>query len=373
MKKVILSAGPIPGKLDSVKIITNKFKGGLAVKTAEELALCHDLQVELVIWQGTEVRFQYPESARRIPVTAVEDIYAYRDYMRETAADAYILAAAVANLIPANPWPGKFPSHHYRVGDEFDIRFTIAPRIIDEVKHHHPRSTLIGYKLFDGSESELIDAGWETLCNSRANVIFCNHPRTAKHEKVALMPDGTFQHVSFAQHIAFIARVINLQWYATRVQSEPYQNSWQAELDALIAEIGVRRDPYVFGTVAVRDGDGFITTTRGKRGDGIYCKVFGVDHAARVVSASHKSTLNAPFIERLLALHPTCGWVLHGHRQIAGVPTYPYSFSGTLEETHLADVLQATDTVFNIEHHGYYAVFKSLDHAWGWLREQKGR
>lgn len=367
MKKVILSAGPIPGKLDSVKIITNMFKGGLAVKTAEELALCEGLQVELVTWQGTEVRFHDPASAQRIPVTTVADIHTYRDYMRQTPADAYVLAAAVANLIPVNPWPGKFPSHHYRVGEEFDIRFTIAPRIIDEIKQYHPRSTLIGYKLFDGPEDDLIAAGWETLCHSKANVVFCNHPATAKHQKIAVMPDGTMQRLSFAEHIAFMARVITLQWYTTQVQPEPFHNPWQPEMDALIAEIGVRREPYVFGTVAVRDGSGFITTTRGKQGAGTACKVFAVDHTARIVCASHKATLNAPFIERLLALQPDCTWVLHGHRQVPDVPTYPYRFSGTLEETYLADLLQPAETVFNVAHHGYYALFASREDAWRWL------
>ena len=31
---VLMSVGPIPSKLDSVKFITNRFKGGLALKTA---------------------------------------------------------------------------------------------------------------------------------------------------------------------------------------------------------------------------------------------------------------------------------------------------------------------------------------------------
>jgi hypothetical protein len=373
MKKVILSAGPIPGKLDSVKIITNMFKGGLAVKTAEDLARCDGVQVELVTWRGTEVRFHDPASAQNIPVTRVADIYDYRDYMRQTPADAYVLAAAVANLIPLTPWQGKFPSHHYQVGDEFDIRFTIAPRIIDEIKQHHPRSTLIGYKLFDGSEDALIAAGWETLCKSKANVVFCNHPATAKHTKIAVMPDGTQQRLSFAEHIAFMARVMSLQWYATQVQPEPFDNPWQAEMDALITEIGVRREPYVFGTVAVHDGTGFITTTRGKQGAGTACKVFAVDHQARMVSASHKATLNAPCVERLLARHPDCTWVLHGHRQIADVPTYPYCFSGTLEETHLVDALPPNERVFNVAQHGYYALFATLEDAWRWLRASADR
>ena len=36
-KKVLISVGPIPARLDSVKFITNRFKGGLAFKTAYHL------------------------------------------------------------------------------------------------------------------------------------------------------------------------------------------------------------------------------------------------------------------------------------------------------------------------------------------------
>jgi len=33
-KRILLTLGPIPGKLDAVKFISNKFKGGLMVKLA---------------------------------------------------------------------------------------------------------------------------------------------------------------------------------------------------------------------------------------------------------------------------------------------------------------------------------------------------
>ena len=367
MKKIIISAGPMPAKLDSVKIVTNRFKGRLTVHAAEQLSLHESLHIEIVKWRGTNVSFRYPESADRITITEVDDLFDYREYIRLASADAYVLAAAVSNLAPANPWPGKFPSHNYRVGEEFDVRFKIAPRIIDEVKVAHPRSTLIGYKLFDGPENELLAAGWETLCNSRANVIFCNHPATAAREKIALMPDGTQERMSFDQHIGFIERVINLQWYTTITLEQDFAHPWQADMDSLLHQIGVEKAPYVFGTVAVRDEEGFITTTRGKRGPSRYCRVFAVDHASRVIKASNRATLNAPFIEKLLALHPTCNWVIHAHRQISAVNTYPYSFSGTMEETQLAETLSPAERIFNVENHGYYAVFESLDDVRRWL------
>ena len=38
MKKILITGGPVHGKLDDVKMITNRFKGGLIAKLADELA-----------------------------------------------------------------------------------------------------------------------------------------------------------------------------------------------------------------------------------------------------------------------------------------------------------------------------------------------
>ena len=140
MAKILLTAGPIPARLDSVKYITNRFKGGLALWTAEQLRLMgHD--VTILAWAHTDLD-------TKLPILPVNDVYDYYNKVLDFQADAYILAAAVANLGPTEPIVGKFPSHLYKVGDKFPIEFTIMPRVIDAVKTKYPRATLIGYKLF---------------------------------------------------------------------------------------------------------------------------------------------------------------------------------------------------------------------------------
>lgn len=74
--------------------------------------------------------------------------------------------------MPVNPWKGKFPSHNYKEGEEFSIKFKIAPRIIDIVKKYHPKSTLIGYKLSTGTHLDAL----ETLSVSKADMIVYNNP-----------------------------------------------------------------------------------------------------------------------------------------------------------------------------------------------------
>ena len=202
MKTILVTCGPIPGRLDSVKYITNRFKGGLSFRTAQELSF--ENKVTILKWKYTDITGITPFQLANINVVNINDVYDYYNYIASHQFDCYILAAAVANLIPSNPWEGKFPSHNFKEGDVFEIKFTIAPRAIDIVKQKWPKSTLIGYKLFDGTEEELIKAGFETLNHSRANCVFANHPATAKNEKIVLLPDGSAHKMDWDQHINFI-------------------------------------------------------------------------------------------------------------------------------------------------------------------------
>jgi len=90
-------------------------------------------------------------------IYTVEDVYDYYSKMKALAKQyqALILGAAVANLTPVETIEGKFPSHLYSVGEEFSIKFTIAPRIIDMIKERNHRCCLIGYKLYDGMSYRL--------------------------------------------------------------------------------------------------------------------------------------------------------------------------------------------------------------------------
>src|ERR1035441_6034934 len=87
--------------------------------------------------------------------------------------DAVILGAAVANLIPVERFPGKFPSHNYKPGDIIPFSLKIAPRIIDEVKAVAPKTHLFGFKLLSGvPHDELISAAYGVLLESHATAVF---------------------------------------------------------------------------------------------------------------------------------------------------------------------------------------------------------
>ena len=373
MKKVLISCGPIPGRLDSVKFITNRFKGGLAFKTAEELS--KDFDVTIIKWK-------YTDYTGKLNVINVDDIYQYFGYITNNEYDGYILAAAVANLIPSEPWEGKFPSHNYKVGEEFDIKFTIAPRVIDEVKKKYPRCTLIGYKLYDGTDDEIIKAGWETMKHSKANCVFCNHPATAKAKKIALLPDGSEHELNWEEHINFIKRILNLKWYKTNqtvLKSVGYEDISKIEpeiikqLNEFLDQVKIEKNGYYFGTVAIREGkcnsNSIITTTRGKEGN-LFARNFDVIHDYNDILGP-KMTLNMPMIDLLFKKFPQHSVILHGHEKINQAMTIPHYFDGTTETSIIANKLPKTNATnpfcFNVSKHGYYALFVDVEQAKDWL------
>ena len=360
MKTLTLTAGPIPAKLDSVKLITNKFKGGLALKTA--IALSADFKVTVILHESTQAAL--PE---HIETVRVSDVTHYCEVLQRIQSDTFVLAGAVANLMPLNPWKGKFPSHNYKVGDVFNIPFTIAPRAIDHIRQWHPNATLIAYKLFDGSEHELIEAGLETIQGSKAHTVFCNHPAWAKERKIAITQDGSTIPMSFDEHINWIKRTANLEWYRTTVTKNhtPLQpdRTWVELLEQLTVKCG----HYRFGTIALRTLTGFITTARGKESNKEFVHVKSVDHhKKRVTSENGKPTLNAPTLDAIFSNIADANVILHGHRQLPSTKTHAYKFPGTTEEVSVA-----TAPEFNIEHHGFYKTFRNMHEAKQWVLESK--
>lgn len=374
--KILISAGPIPARLDSVKYLTNRFKGGLAVKTAHKLTdLGHD--VTIIKWKFSGIDCHGVNGS-----IDVEDILDYKDKVLNFDADVYVLAAAVANLMPSNPWEGKFPSHDYSVGEEFDIKFQIAPRIIDLVKKAHPRAGLVGYKLFDGTDEELIKAGTETLENSKANIVFANHPAWAKKRKIMLTQDGAEIPVTFNQHISVINKLAHVKWYKTEIDSgDPFSiismklKAFRSELDNFTYPT-TRKGNRVYGSFALRDRKqhSFITTTRGKQGTGL-TYISKVDHKRRIVTATHKATLNAPLFDMLFKKHPEINILIHGHKQIkTQMIDYQYRMPGTDSEVNIAKKGTAfwNDwNVFNIKHHGYIAGFVTIEECKRWMEKNE--
>ena len=357
MKKILITGGPVHAYLDAVKIITNRFKGGLMCQLAEAL-LAFD--IEVVFLCAPSVGAQTPRPHERMQVLehkGVED-YCAKVLALAPTMDGVILGAAVANLIPAKPYVGKFPSHDYKPGDMIPIDFTIAPRVIDEVKRVAPQTHLFGYKLLSGvSHEELIREAYGIVLEARATAVFANDAQNLQ-QKFAVTKERGVHPLGQGDLAAWIWEMLNDSYYVTAFGGGPVApDEVVSKVQRLIEQYAdyflVTEAGLIFGTVAVRHENGFVTTGRGKRELDSIAYVTRVDHKRRRVYATEnaKASLNAPLLAKMFE-NPAVETIVHYHEQVDGLPTYPYAPPGTVRDSE-----RPNGTSFNIQEHGSMLLF----------------
>lgn len=346
---ILVTGGAVYANLDAVKQITNKFKGGLMVKLAEELQSHQNTKVTYMTSRGNKISEldNFIES---------KDIHDYMNQVLQIAPemDVIVLGAAVANLIPLNPIKGKFPSHNYKPGDVIPIDFTIAPRIIDEVKKIAPKTHLFGFKLLSGvSHEELITAAYGILLESKATAIFANDAKDL-NTVYMVTKERAVHKMERSQIAKEIITFANDKYYRTEINPLAHDCYYSAELEYLIEvyknEFLTTPEGYIFGTVATRaEYGGFWTTARGKKelDDQVFVK--DVDHQNLVVHANGKATLNAPLLDTLFKLNPDVVSILHTHTENPMWTTLEYAPSGTVRDSNRMTVCS-----FNIKNHGSF-------------------
>lgn len=367
MRKILITGGPVHAHLDSVKIVTNRFRGGLMAGLAESLAN----------FPGAQVTYLTAQSGSHIPNSSLASgpldvvfLTGFDDYRKKVLALApqhsdVVLGAAVANLIPANPWPGKFPSHDYNEGDIVNVPFLVTPRVITEVKRVAPRVNLFGFKLLSGApHAELMKAAWHTLMAGKCTAVIANDA-TDLQSKFVLTKEGAEHPVSNEWLPQFLWGLMNQSYYRTQSVApvESPESPLALRLKALIATYRETQpglfvttpDGMVFGTLAVKQAGatGFWTTGRGKRELDEVSYVQSVCHHTRcVVTEGGKSSLNAPLLDNIFQTNPDAAYIVHGHVQQGYLPTLPYALPGTVE-----DSIRNVRGSFNVDKHGCFLVF----------------
>lgn len=361
-KKVVISCGPIPARLDSVKFLTNRFKGGLAFRTANYLVK-KGHKVTIVAWRFTEIPNHLVTSAAEIIL--VNDVLEYYQWFAANAKnyDAFVMAAAVANLTPVHPWEGKFPSHNYKPGDEFDIKFTIAPRAIDIIKTMNPRACLIGYKLFDAkTDEELVDIARHTQADAKANIIFANNPKDAKVRKLAVTADNSVIPCTFDEHLELMNRAIMAEYFKTEVSPLTAEEQGSPEVQLAFAIVECFEHTFNgFGTVAIPAGKyGFATTARGHKSGPVLVRK--ISPGTKTIRASGKATLNAAAMgivlkKGLMSIHRHDDDPNGNPDALDPLNTfYPekYVFPGTVEEVLIVrEAYQKFNAGIKFPYHGY--------------------
>ena len=352
---ILISGGAVGAKLDAVKIITNKFRGGLMSDLAD--------RVMRAAPEGSSVSYLTAkgQSTPKDPRINVLSHDGFEDYFRQIPIlakqfDSMALGAAVVNLVPVNPWVGKFPSHHYSDSDVINIPFKLAPRAINEAKKANPKLTLFGFKLLAGvSEDELIDAAWKVMLSAKTQCVFANDAQRPLR-KLALMREGGVVDTDMEGTARLMIELSQDAHYQTvmdpQAAPEPNETFWAA-----LREGGHRAKPgpdgLLFGTVAARGPQGgFWCTGRGKKELEEIAFVSRVDHQAMCVRAlgDKKASLNAPLLDKILERNPQAAAVAHWHDYPAGLPMLPYAPAGTARDS-LRDLPEGD---FSVEAHGSF-------------------
>jgi len=388
MAKILVTGGPVHAHLDSVKVVTNRFKGGRMVALAEALRE----KGHFVTFIGSPYG-KVPSLNLGMLVEVHQGFADYRQRVRENAPenDMVILGAAVANLIPIPPWDvtKKFPSHDYNEGDEIMVPFRVAPRVINEVKKANPRTTLVGFKLLQGvSKEELVRAAYTVNTEANAAFVIANDADDLSNKLIVTRersvipaldvtvgrPEKAYLESIGSPEILvdFLDQVARDEHYSTDVHpgilggvrcKKVRERTLNEALDrydrlverhrGIIEGTGTVGD-MVFGCIAVAvEEGGFVISERGKSSiasSAVY--VSKVDHnTRRVVSHGGKPSLNAPFIDWLLRNNPHMWGVLHHHGTGSSLPSYPYAPPGTVRDSQrsLADEME-----FEIAHHGTF-------------------
>ncbi|MDF2881277.1 MAG: hypothetical protein K0R54_1834 [Clostridiaceae bacterium] len=366
IKKVLITGGPVYGKLDDVKLVTNKFKGGLIAKLADELSELgkDNISITYLVAKG----FAEPNSPN-IKIIYQDGYYDYKDKVLELAPemDAVILGSAVANLIPKEPFKGKFPSHNYEPGEVINIPFIIAPRIIDMIKIISPKTAVFGFKLLSGyNHEQLIEAGYEVVLNSKATAVFANDTKDLT-KKYAITKERSIIELNMETYPDFIWEALNDKHYSTMHSSTTcYKEDEAISTKEVVGKFEFYKEKYKekfekiyggkykFGTIAVRiDNEMFFTTARGKRELEETVVVKDVDHNLKkvIVYGIKKASLNAPLLANIFK-NPKIDVIVHYHEEDNNYPTLPYAFPGTVRDS----VRNITGS-FNIENHGCFLLF----------------
>lgn len=134
---VLVTGGPTPVPIDSVRLITNRFTGTLGVEIAKEIHL-----------RGADVRLVHGGSAPvpvEVPWRRVRSYGEYRAAVREELearpCRMGVFSAAVADYRPTEVAEGKIPS-----GGTLALELVPTAKVVDEVRERHPGLHMVTFK-----------------------------------------------------------------------------------------------------------------------------------------------------------------------------------------------------------------------------------
>ena len=164
-KSILITGGPTPVKLDSIRLITSRFTGALSIEIARE-AWFKGAEVKLILGEGSKIAPEY------LNTKIVHTFSDYRTqvfkYLQKNSFDWGIFSAAAADFQPESVFEGKLSSKLKKL----TLELLPAKKLIDEVKKEFPDLKMVTFKYEENiSHKELIAIAKKRLSRKHGSEI----------------------------------------------------------------------------------------------------------------------------------------------------------------------------------------------------------
>ncbi len=175
-KKVLMTAGPTIEHIDPIRVITNQSSGKTGMRLASEL-ISAGAKVTLIYGPGEE---KPPVGAKVVKVLSSKDMFEAVKHELKKRFDVVIMAAAIADYVPASPKKTKMKSSK----SEIKISLKKAPKIIDHIKKYQKDVLLVGFKAETNiSKNQLVESAKKKLRESSSDMIVANDIGLSRYKK----------------------------------------------------------------------------------------------------------------------------------------------------------------------------------------------
>ncbi len=201
-KSVLVTAGSTWVKIDTVRVITNIFKGKIGFTIAEMAA---HMGADVTLLLGPSFGLSAYEPVANLHIIRFKFFDELDTLMRSELEkrpyDAVVHSAAVSDFRLATEYQGKIKSDT----DTLTLELVPTKKIVDYIKDIVPNTFLVKFKLeVDVTEDRLKEIAFKSLQHSRADLIVANiyNPAFADHEAFLIDPAGESYKVSGREDIA---------------------------------------------------------------------------------------------------------------------------------------------------------------------------
>jgi len=171
--------------------------------------------------------------------------------------------------------------------------------------------------------------------------------------------DGAEFELSLNECVILIEKIKKTEYYSTEIKGK--EEALQRDVLDLIENIHfLSKDNRRYGSFAVRQDGGFVTTARSKvEGPMETAFVYDVDHNHRRVFANKKASLNSPLLHLFFKYNPQLNIFIHGHELTGKIVHNSYEFPGTIGENVYARKVESGELIY-LNEHGYIVGFKNI-------------